>query len=459
MRTLRARLIAWYVSVGAFIVLIIGLLAATATIEAASFEVRQAMAAAATQVPPAVAQYRATHKNMRGLDPYLHQRFKGLGVMVHAHVLMQAPPPFFLFGRGQRMLRPPGMGDGLFERLLAMQIKPIRATFKGGDAEIFVDPHTFNGLFGRLGLFILLLAIVVLTAAWRLAIVVAKNTLEPLVRTTEALNRFGSGVFTPVEVRDGDRSELADLARAYNRAVGQITRALDEREKAEAEMRQFVADAGHQLRTPLTVIMGYLSGMLQRVQSIGEGRRIDTMLAQSRRMKDLIDRLITLARLEHRSEAQDRRIDLNDIADRAQAGFAENAQMRIAVKRSAEPAYARAEETELLESVCALVDNALKYAPDGPVEITVERRGEECALGVADRGPGMTSGDLESAFDRFYRGSAADDVQGTGLGLAIVRKSIERMGGSVTLENRSGGGLEAWITLRAFQAADATLIA
>src|SRR6185437_7426143 len=103
-------------------------------------------------------------------------------------------------------------------------------------AFIFVDPHSLQGLFQRLGLFMLVLAVVVLTAAWRIAVVVAQHTLEPLLRTTEALDRFGSGQFTLVDVRDDDRSELGDLARAYNRAVEQITRALDQRAKAEAEM-------------------------------------------------------------------------------------------------------------------------------------------------------------------------------------------------------------------------------
>lgn len=464
MRSLRARLIAWYVSVGAFIVLFIGLLAAIAVIESVSFRARQAMAAAAQDVPQAVAQYRAEHADMREIDPFLHARFRGFGVIVHARIadsrmnrVWFGPPPGA--GRQLHFMKGPPPDASMYERLLALQIKPITASFPSGEAIIFVDPHSLQGLFNRLGLFLLILAIIVLTAAWRIAVVVAEHTLEPLLRTTAALNRFGSGEFTPVEVRPEDRSELGELARAYNRAVGQVTRALDERAKGEAEMRQFVADAGHQLRTPLTVIMGYVSGMAQRAPSAQEARRYDAMLAQARRMKDLIDRLITLARLEHAPNASDQSVDLQQLAAQVRAGFNESAQARIVVEPAAQIAYAKADASDLSEALCTLVDNALKYAPQGTIEIAIRYEAPFWALTVADRGPGMTEDDLRNAFDRFYRGSASENTPGTGLGLSIVRKSIERAGGYVRIANREGGGLAVTLLLKSSEMARATLSA
>ena len=451
MTSLRVRLIAWYVSAGAFIVLIIAVLAAMATVEGASYEARQAMAAAARQVPGLIAQYRSTHKDLGGADAFLQQRFNSLGLIVRIMPLRKGDVQFgpLPMPRGRFLRIGPPPGSPPFERLLAMEIKPITAGFPGGQALLFVDPHSMRGLFGRLAVFVVLLALVVLTAAWRIAVVVAGHTLEPLLRTTAALNRFGSGDFTPAPVSTEDRTELGELAHAYNRAVEQITSAFSERSKAEAEMRQFVADAGHQLRTPLTVIMGYLSGMVQRANSVQQAQTYATMLAQARRMKYLIDDLITLARLEHPNTSAVEIIDMDDVCERLPLSFDDAARARIHVRTAHEPAYVYANESDITGGLCALVDNALKYAPSGPIEIALAADNSHWIVSVGDHGPGMTGEDLRSAYDRFYRGSASETVEGTGLGLAIARKSVERARGTILICNRSDGGLLCTIRLAA----------
>lgn len=460
MTSLRARLIAWHLSIGAFIVLCVGLLAATALVEVGSFTARQAMAAAARDTPALVVQYRASHYSLQGLEPYLQRRFANHGVFVRVHGFPDGDRPQFMFGgppRGfrpgePRMLRPKPLSP---LGLLAMEIKPVTASFPGGEAVFFVDPRSMQGLFAHLGAFLLILAIVVLFAAWRLAIVVAERTLNPLLRTTEALNRFGSGDFTPQPVSTDDRSEVGELARAYNRAVEQITRAFAERDNAASEMRQFVADAGHQLRTPLTVIMAYVSGMANRPQSLRDATKFQTLLHQSRRMKALIDDLITLARLEHPDATPAASVDLNDICAEIPMQLGREAELRIRLSLAGEPAIVQANETDLSFALCTLADNALKYAQESEVEISVRSADAEWIVYVADRGPGMTAHDMSMAFDRFYRGTASEGVEGTGLGLPIVRKSVERVHGSVTLEQRPGGGLLCVVRLPK-SAADAT---
>jgi two-component system OmpR family sensor kinase len=416
------------------------LLAAVALAEVGSYTARQAMSAAVRETPALVRQYRSTHHSLDGLEQFLHERFRGSGVIVHVE---GARPPFGARFEVRR-LRP---GAPPPATLLAMQIKPMRVSFPGGEAVYLVDPASLQGLFANLGLFVLTLAVVVLFGAWRLAIVMARKTLDPLVRTTRALNRFGSGDFTPEAVSTADRTELGELARAYNRAVEQITRAFDEREKASAEMRQFVADAGHQLRTPLTVIMAYVSGMMNRPHSIRDTIAFTNLLQQSRRMKSLIDDLIMLARLEHPDAPSTQRFDLNAVCTELLTQFDEHARCRIRVSTAPLPAVVEANETDISFALCALVDNALKYAPQSDVEVSVHVRDRYAVVTVADRGPGMTPEDLRNAFDRFYRGSASEGTEGTGLGLPIVRKSVERAGGRLMLESREGGGLTCTILL------------
>ena len=442
MRSLRARLIGWYVGVGVFIVAIVSLLAAAVLVEGRAYEARQAMAAAAAEVPSVVTSYRANHRDIEGIDPFLREHFRARGLIVRTLLpssARQAMPRFARFDRPRL--------TSVFEHLLAVQIKPVVTAFPGGKAIILVDPRSLAGTFDRLALFVTVLAAVVLTASWRIAVVVAANTLEPLVSTTAALSRFGSGAFTKVSVRDGDSGETAELARAYNAAVDQTMQALAKRNQAEAEMRQFVADAGHQLRTPLTVITGYASGMLHRARSADERESYESMLAQARRMRSLLDRLVTLARLEHEDASPSGGFDANEVIARARNGFDEAAQRRIVVHPAPHAIKVRAREADIREALFALVENALKYAP-GEVSIVARSEGESCIITITDNGPGMAQADLERAYDRFYRGSNADGIEGTGLGLSIVRKSVERSGGSVRLHNCPSGGLLATIALK-----------
>lgn len=274
-----------------------------------------------------------------------------------------------------------------------------------------------------------------LLPAWFTAVLVANRTLEPLLSTTRALRRFASGDFTPQRVTTRQRTEIGDLANAYNAAVRQITDAFEKRSAAMDEMRQFVADAGHQLRTPLTVLMGHVSAL--KAQSQREATIFGNMLAQSRRMKAIIDDLIVLARLEHGERAY-YTVDLNSLAQDVVKSFRDGGYERVALHASG-PAPAHVNPNELLDALTALVENALKYAPAGPVRVTVSCADEISSIAVEDSGPGMSEEDLEHAFDRFYRGNASLGSEGTGLGLSIVRRGVERSDGRVTLVNTGSG--------------------
>jgi two-component system, OmpR family, sensor kinase len=325
-------------------------------------------------------------------------------------------------------------------RLLMEKIRPIDVAHDGTRTTIFVAPSFYERSIEYYILAMLVLATVVIAASWRIAIVVAANSLDPLLRTTAALNRFGEGDFTPASVSTNDTSEVGELARAYNRAVAQITRALHERSQASAEMRQFVADAGHQLRTPLTVIIGYLSSMAARTPCEAAPEQVAKMLSQSRRMKILIDELITLARLEHVAPLQERSFDVNDVVRELPQSFSPGDQRRLHVVLSSSPLTVHAADTEFREALVALTDNAVKYGGDGPVTVSVGRADGQCEIMVCDRGPGFSKEDLKSAFDRFYRGTASEGIIGTGLGLAIAAKVVARARGAIQLCNLSSGG-------------------
>ena len=488
----RAKLIGWYVGLAAIVALAFIAIAAVVLSQVYAVSQRQALESVARQVRSIVVagNYR-TPKAFQALEKPLQRRFADTPVLVKVHafpdqrmmterfaqglVFYRAgadgpppmPPPVAISGKMPVDFQarvygsgpaPPGLGGKAFFNENTVRISPIAGFLelkmrpealhtRNGDIVMFIDPAKVNAAISRFSLASAFFFVLVLFIAWRIAEIVAAHTLAPLLRTTNALTRFAEGDFTPESVDTNDRSELGQLARAYNGAVAQITYAFEELSKAEEEMRQFVADAGHQLRTPLTVIMGHLSGLSARERISGDPAIVSRMLDEARRMKSLIDDLILLAKLEHPQTEKITLIDTNELATRVARSFSGFDEHRISVFTSDEPACVAVCESELFSAVAALVDNALKYAKGSPVSISVLSNSAVVTIEVEDDGPGLSDADRERIFDRFYRGETSAGTVGTGLGLAIVSRTVERAGGAITVENCASGGLCCRIVL------------
>lgn len=267
-----------------------------------------------------------------------------------------------------------------------------------------------------------------------------RQALRPLDDVTAALARFASGDLTPQPIAADERHELGSLAVAYNGAIAQMERSFAARDRANASMRQFIADAGHQLRTPLTVVQGFIA-ILRRggFDSAADRERIlDTMNDQSRIMGSLIDKLILLERWEE-AEAADSvaPIDVGTLVADLVAPIADaHPERQFSVSTHA-GILAAIDPTELGHVVTNLTDNAVKYGL-GEIEVRVDARNSTAVIEVADRGPGIPSTDAARVFDRFYRG-AQRDVPGSGLGLAIVKRAVERAHGSVSVKSDARG--------------------
>lgn len=269
----------------------------------------------------------------------------------------------------------------------------------------------------------------------------ARQALAPMIAVTGALRRFGSGDFTPQHVTTRDRTEVGDLAEAFNGAAAQVAAAFDERRRVEEYIRQFVADAGHELRTPLTVIRGYVD-LLQRGLLNDPAKReraFETLQAETTRMRALIEKLIVLARLERPEPSTPARVDAAQVA-RNVVDLLRNVSPQPSIVLDVDDGcFVLAEESELHEAIANLVDNARKYGADSPIRVEVKRTDGIVAIDVTDAGPGIPAEDQPHIFDRFFRGTERGEIEGSGLGLAIAVQAVTRAHGTLRLvESRPG---------------------
>jgi signal transduction histidine kinase len=268
-------------------------------------------------------------------------------------------------------------------------------------------------------------------AIWWLA---AQN-LAPLDRLARELRARDARSLTPLPTtRLPD--EVAPLAQALNALLERLRSALD-------AQRAFVADAAHELRSPLTALKLQLE--LLRRESDAEGREAArAALAEGiARASRLVEQLLALARAEPDAAASAERVDLVAIARQAVAETLPFAQSRSVELELIAPgsAFVSGDALALGLLVRNLADNAARYSPPGSrVEVRVSGDAAAVLLQVDDSGPGIAEEERERVFDRFYR-RADDGESGSGLGLAIVRSVVLAHGASIALESAPLGGL------------------
>jgi heavy metal sensor kinase len=240
-------------------------------------------------------------------------------------------------------------------------------------------------------------------------------------------------------IHTGD--ELERLATDLNHMIERL-------EESFQQINRFSADASHELRTPLTVLQGELEAVAQKGQGLpGDVRdTIGSALEETQRLANIVESLLSISRLDAgEARGQSFRLDFAELA-RTTADqmrlLAEEKHISV-VCNGTEPVEVDADPSRLKQVVVNLLDNAIKYTPEGgKVSISVTRRDGRAILEVADSGIGIASPDLPHIFDRFYRADKARSRQmgGTGLGLSIVRSICLAHGGQVTVKSTEGRG-------------------
>jgi two-component system sensor histidine kinase MprB len=260
---------------------------------------------------------------------------------------------------------------------------------------------------------------------------VADRALGPVRRLSEATGYVTrTRDLTPrLDVRG--RDELNHLAANFNEM-------LDALEESMRAQRRLVADASHELRTPVTSVRTNIEILRDHWADVPADRRdelLGRVLVQVEELAGLMNDLIELARADHEPGRREA-VRLDDLVTRA-VERAERHAPATTFDCELEPATVEGDPARLARAVNNLLDNAVRWnAPGAPVEVRLR----DGALTVRDHGPGIAAEDRPHVFDRFYRGAAARPHPGSGLGLAIVRQVAEAHDGSVRVEAPAGGG-------------------
>jgi heavy metal sensor kinase len=261
-------------------------------------------------------------------------------------------------------------------------------------------------------------------------LLLASRAVRPLaVMSATAASISVSNLDRRIDVKEVD-SELGKLASILNEMFARL-------ESAFEQQTRFTADASHELRTPLTVIHSHVELALSRPRSPEEYQEtLETCVRASRRMKALVEGLLTLARsdagkLELRRQPLDLAMLVSDVASLLEPLAA---QKNVHLSLQAAPLEMMGDLTRLSQVVTNLVSNAINYnRPKGNVSVTLEADGGDAVLTVADTGCGIPEEDRLHVFERFYRVDKARsrELGGSGLGLAICKSIVEGHGGSI----------------------------
>ncbi len=275
---------------------------------------------------------------------------------------------------------------------------------------------------------------------------IARRALAPVAEIAETAAAISSSnLHQRVAVGDS-KDELAHLAITFNQMIDRL-------ERARITQDRFIADASHDLRTPLTIIQAEVELLLTRDDHAPEVRgALLKMASEADRLGHLASDLLFLARADaHQLAATSETIRLDEllvecVAKLRTLAARKNIALRIVVE---EPAEISCDPSTLQRALINVIENAIKYSPDdGMVSVRLDREEQgSLRIVITDNGQGIPEEDIAKVFSRFYRSDLARSTPGSGLGLSIVKSVIDAHGGTIALDSVEGAGTTVTITL------------
>jgi signal transduction histidine kinase len=311
-----------------------------------------------------------------------------------------------------------------------------------GAVRLTLDTREVDALVRRYWLGLIGVAAVVLIVMAGIGWAIARSVTRPLRHLNAAAARFATGDLSTTDPDPGAPPEIAALEVTMNTMARRLERLL-------AEHRGFVADASHQLRTPLTALRLRLENLQSASGSADDAEDLTAAIEETNRLAGLVGDLLQFARAEDPATPQT--ADLVQLAtDRVDtwSAIADVADVSLDFASSHGPVLVSAVPGSVEQILDNLIDNAITAAPPGSrVSVSVVRGRTDHELTIADEGPGLSDDLKARALDRFWRSDHS--APGTGLGLPIARALAKASGGSLVLHDSPAGGLAVTVTLRA----------
>lgn len=344
----------------------------------------------------------------------------------------QGTSPRIAVSEGDKAIAASGTGSALSDRTVrGTRLRVLTIGTGASGAVLIARPLTeMNRELSRILLLLVVVGVSGIALAAILGALVARVALAPITRFTRRTEALTGNLDLSRRLDVEGRDELARLAGSFNTT-------LDALERSVEAQRQLIADAGHELRTPI-------ASLRANIQVLGEAERLPAAEQESLRsdivseldeLTALVSDVVELARGSGRGEAEPDEVRLDEVVQGAVERTKRRGELRFEL--DLEPTLIRGQGERVVRAVSNLLENAHKWSPpDGVVEIGLKGG----VLSVRDHGPGFEEEDLPFVFDRFYRADRARKLPGSGLGLAIVRQAGEACGGYAEAANAPGGG-------------------
>lgn len=298
----------------------------------------------------------------------------------------------------------------------------------------------------------IMIALMAMSIAATLVFFYVRSVMRPLKDVTQAARTMAEGNFNVRVPIDTGSPEITELSAAFNSMAGKLS-------EVESSRREFVANVSHELRSPITSISGFVEGMEDGTIPEEEHPKYLSLVGdETRRLSKLIGDLLALSRLERDDvKLEITEFDINEMLRRAiirRVNDLEAKQMEVDCDFQQEPSLVRADSDRIEQVVVNLLDNAIKFTPQGgKITLTTQADREVCTVTVADNGVGIAPEDRNRVFERFFTADRAHTAgKGTGLGLSICQRIMEMHGQSLRLKDTEEGTAFAFTLEKASRA-------